>query len=57
MLISKAADIKAAEITDESVYLNRRKFLAAAGITTAGLIGGTPALAALARRPVQVVRD
>jgi len=51
MLIRKAADIRPSEITDESVYINRRKFLAMAGITTAGLIGGPSALAALATAP------
>ena len=51
MLIRKAADIRPSEITGESVYINRRKFLAMAGITTAGLIGGPSALAALATAP------
>ena len=39
MLIKKPADIKSSEITTEDQYLNRRKFLAAAGIATAGLMG------------------
>ena len=51
MLIRKSPDFKSSEITDESVYINRRKFLAMAGITTAGLIGGRGALAAFAQAP------
>ena len=39
MLIKKPADIKSSEITTEDQYLNRRNFLAAAGIATAGLMG------------------
>src|SRR5215216_6709125 len=31
MLIKKPADIPSSEITDEQLYLNRRKFMAAAG--------------------------
>ena len=40
MLIRKPSDILPSEITDEAVYLNRRKFLAAAGsVAAAGLVG------------------
>ncbi len=38
MLIRKPADIRPSEITDERVYLNRRKLLKAAGISGAGLL-------------------
>ncbi len=41
MLIRKPPAIKSSEITPESVYLNRRELLRAAGITTAGMISGT----------------
>ncbi len=34
MLIKKADDIKSSEITSESLYLNRRNFLRAAGLTS-----------------------
>ncbi|MEE4184601.1 MAG: protein-methionine-sulfoxide reductase catalytic subunit MsrP [Gammaproteobacteria bacterium] len=40
MLIKQATDIKPSEITPESVYLNRRKLLQAAGIGGAGLLSG-----------------
>ncbi len=40
MLIRKPPAIKSSEITPESVYLNRRELLRAAGITTAGMISG-----------------
>jgi len=36
MLIKRASDISPSEITDESVYLNRRKLLKMAGIAAAG---------------------
>jgi sulfoxide reductase catalytic subunit YedY len=39
MLIKKPNDIKSSEITPEELYLNRRKFLAAAGIAAAGVVG------------------
>ncbi len=48
MLIRKAPDIRPSEITDESVYLGRRRFLAEAGLVAAGMVGSAPALAALA---------
>ncbi len=51
MLIKKAPDIRQSEITDEAIYVNRRQFLAAAGITTAGLLGASPAMAALVQEP------
>jgi methionine sulfoxide reductase catalytic subunit len=40
MLIKKADDIRSSEITPESLYLNRRKFLAAAGLVGAAALGG-----------------
>src|SRR5215469_5744085 len=41
MLIKKPADIASAEITPKDLYLNRRKFLLAAGaIAGAGVAGG-----------------
>src|SRR6266566_4668800 len=45
MLIKKPSDIKSSEITPQSLYMNRRKFLAGAA-AAAGV-------AALAARPVQ----
>jgi sulfoxide reductase catalytic subunit YedY len=41
MLIKKKSDIKSSEITSESAYLNRRKFIQVAGMTIAGGIAGT----------------
>jgi sulfoxide reductase catalytic subunit YedY len=41
MLIKKASDIRSSEITPESMYLNRRKFLAAMGIAGAAAAGGS----------------
>ena len=41
MLIKRPADIRPSEITDESIYLNRREFLRAAGLTIAGITLGT----------------
>jgi methionine sulfoxide reductase catalytic subunit len=44
MLIKKPNDVLPSEITDEAVYFNRRKFLAAAGaVAAAGLVGGAAA--------------
>jgi sulfoxide reductase catalytic subunit YedY len=41
MLIKKATDIPSSEITPKKLYLNRREWLAAAGMsTTAALVGG-----------------
>jgi sulfoxide reductase catalytic subunit YedY len=51
MLIRQAPTIRPAEITDETIYLNRRQFLARAGIATAGMLGAGAALAALAKSP------
>jgi len=39
MLIKKADDIRPSEITPQSLYLNRRKFLAAAGLAGAAAVG------------------
>ena len=41
MLIKQKNDIRPSDITSESVYLNRRKFLHLAGMTIAGGIAGT----------------
>jgi len=41
MLIKKAPDIRSSEITPQSLYLNRRKFLAGAAITGAAVAAGT----------------
>src|SRR5262245_3906415 len=40
MLIKKAPDISSSEITSESVYLRRREFLQAAGLTAAAAVTG-----------------
>lgn len=40
MLIKKADDTRSSEITPKSLYLNRRKFLAAAGLAGAAVAGG-----------------
>ncbi len=45
MLIKTPADIKASEITDRSVYLQRRQFLHTAGLLGAGLAVSLPGLA------------
>src|SRR3954464_1711096 len=37
MLIKKPEDIKYSEVTPKNVYLNRRNFIAAAGVTGIGL--------------------
>src|SRR5271170_5626834 len=41
MLIKKAPDIRSSEITPQSLYLDRRKFLAGAAITGAAVAAGT----------------
>jgi len=48
MLIKTAKTIPASEVTDERIYLNRRQFLQAAGLATAGaaLLGGAHAVQA-----------
>lgn len=48
MLIKKPADVKSSEITPEELFVNRRKFLAAAGIATAGVLGSGRLMSALA---------
>ena len=40
MLIKKAPDIRSSEITPQSLYLDRRKFLAGAAITAAAVSAG-----------------
>jgi len=40
MLIQRAPDIRSSEITDKKVYLNRRDFLRAAGVTGAAAAAG-----------------
>jgi sulfoxide reductase catalytic subunit YedY len=40
MLIKKPSDIKSSEITDQQLYLNRRKFIIAASATGAAAAGG-----------------
>ena len=50
MLIRRSPDILPSEITDQDLYLNRRKFLTVAGVTLgAALVGGktAPAFSAL----------
>ncbi|MDX1460229.1 MAG: protein-methionine-sulfoxide reductase catalytic subunit MsrP [Xanthomonadales bacterium] len=51
MLIRKPPTIRSWEITPESDYLNRRKFLARAASLGAGLAAAGPAMAALATHP------
>src|SRR5690606_28464602 len=46
MIIRRPPKIPSSEITPESVYVNRRAFLRAAGIAGAGLALGADALAA-----------
>ena len=47
MLIKKPDDIKSSEITREDDYINRRKFLAAAGVATAGVLASGKMASAL----------
>src|ERR1051326_965836 len=47
MLIKKPDDIRSSEITSEELYLNRRTFLAAAGIATAGMLASGRIAAAI----------
>jgi sulfoxide reductase catalytic subunit YedY len=42
MLIKKAPDIRSAEITPQSLYLRRREFIQAAGLTAAAALAGVP---------------
>src|SRR5215510_5752424 len=46
MLIKKASDLKSSEITDKTLYLDRRRFLqtTAAGVLTAAATGLVPGL-------------
>src|SRR3954469_7580634 len=48
MLIKKPDGIRSSEITPEEQFVNRRKFLAAAGIATAGLMGSVRLVNAIA---------
>ena len=53
MLTKKTGDIPSREITDKSLYLNRRKFLAgAAAVAGAAVLGGSSLLRVAA--PVDV---
>ena len=40
MIIKKSPDIRSAEITPQSLYLRRREFIQAAGITAAAALAG-----------------
>jgi sulfoxide reductase catalytic subunit YedY len=56
MLIKRAADVRSSDITDEGVYLDRRQFIARAGIGLAGVAavgagGPWPGQVLEARRP------
>ena len=55
MLIKRPSDIRSSEITDKSVYLNRRSFLRAsagtAAAAAAGLLGGEALLEAAKPAP------
>ena len=53
MLIKRPDDIKSSEITPEDLYLNRRKFLALAGVATAGVVGSGKIASAFAAPPNQ----
>ncbi len=48
MLIKTRTEISESQVTDEKVYLNRRAFLAAAGIGAAGMTLNRPLMASLA---------
>jgi sulfoxide reductase catalytic subunit YedY len=41
MLIQRAPDIRSSEITDKKTFVNRREFLAAAGLTAAGVLASS----------------
>jgi sulfoxide reductase catalytic subunit YedY len=56
MIIRRPSDIPSSEITPESVYFDRRKFIAAAGLGAAGLAAPT-ALRALDREQEQQVPE
>jgi sulfoxide reductase catalytic subunit YedY len=53
MLIRRPPDIRPSEITDESIYLNRRQFLKLAGLTIGGITLGTAGPSAAAERAAQ----
>src|SRR3954469_24864588 len=53
MLIKRPDDIKSSEITPEGLYVNRRKFLALAGVATAGVVGSGRIASAFAAAPSQ----
>ena len=55
MLIRRRDDLKSSETTPESLYVNRREFLAAAGLLGAGLVAGVAPLHAGARQEPQAV--
>ena len=48
MLIRRPLDIPSSDITDESLFWNRREFLKAAGLSAAALSAGVPMLRAKA---------
>ena len=50
MLIKKPSDIPSSEITPQSVYINRRKFLAGATMAGAALVAGRGLLEVLSPR-------
>jgi sulfoxide reductase catalytic subunit YedY len=53
MLIKRPNDIPSSEITSEDMYLNRRKFLAVAGVAAAGVVGSGKIASAFAAAPPQ----
>ena len=55
MLIRRRDDLKSSETTPERLYVNRREFLAAAGLLGAGLVAGVAPLHAGARQEPQAV--
>ena len=55
ILIKKPSDIRASEITDESVYLNRRRFIQGAGVAAAAAM--LPSSLALADERKVLVHD
>ncbi len=53
MLIKRPTDIPSSEITPEDLYVNRRKFLAVAGVAAAGVVGSGKIASAFAAPPSQ----
>ena len=53
MLIRRPTDIPSSEITPEDLYVNRRKFLAWAGVAAAGVVGSGKIASAFAATPGQ----